>query len=206
MRVDLLEETESHPGDSRVLYHYTGTFDEVAKALRIGLTELVNDHRVVVHPFFGDPDIPYNFPDVFVLMPFSTEMDPIYEDHIKEVAKRLGLKCERADSSSRSENIVKGIWKCIFHSKVVICDCTARNPNVFYELGIAHTVGKPTVLLAQTETELPFDIRNVRTIFYDYSPRGVRDLESKLTEALTDLLAGDSRSEQHVRGDGVHGA
>jgi hypothetical protein len=38
------------------------------------------------------------------------------------------------------------VWNSIYSSSIIIADCTGRNPNVFYELGIAHTLGKPVIL------------------------------------------------------------
>jgi hypothetical protein len=79
---------------------------------------------------------------------------------------------------------MKDVWSAIYYSEVVIADCTGRNPNVFYEIGIAHTLGKETVLIAQQIDDIPFDVRHIRSIVYEYTPRGVREFEKKLEETL----------------------
>jgi len=57
--------------------------------------------------------------------------------------------------------------QAIERAAVVIAEITPRNPNVFYEVGYAHALGKPTILLARRGSELPFDIRSYRVVFYD---------------------------------------
>ena len=90
----------------------------------------------------------------------------------------------RADDLSGAETIVNEIWSFISHAAVVIADCTGRNPNVFYEIGIAHTVGVPVILIAQDLADVPFDLRHQRVIDYRYTPPGMKDFEQSLTDAL----------------------
>ena len=52
------------------------------------------------------------------------------------------------------------------HARVVVADLTGRNPNVFYELGIAHQQVKPVIQLAQRLADVPFDVRHLRTVIY----------------------------------------
>ena len=79
---------------------------------------------------------------------------------------------------------MKDVWSAIYYSEAVIADCTGRNPNVFYEIGIAHTLGRKTVLIAQQIDDIPFDVRHIRSIIYEYTPRGVREFEKKLEDTL----------------------
>lgn len=44
---------------------------------------------------------------------------------------------------------------------------TTRNPNVFYELGLAHALKKPVVLVSSNESDVPFDLKHIRVIYYD---------------------------------------
>ena len=124
----------------------------------------------------------------FVLMPFSGEMRPVYEDHVKLVVEALGLTCTRADEILGGGPITSDIWEKICRSRVIVADLSGRNPNVFYELGIAHALGKDVVLLSQGTTDLPFDIRNLRCISYAYTPRGMKELESQLKATIEGLL------------------
>jgi hypothetical protein len=155
--------------------------------LTVDLVELPKEAKP--EAFFGLP-IPSNrWPQVFVAMPFLKEIDPIYRDHITEVVKnKLTKTLGRADDFYSIHEIMKDVWSAIYYSEVVIADCTGRNPNVFYEIGIAHTLGKKTVLIAQQMDDIPFDVRHIRNIIYEYTPRGVRQFEKTLEETLRVLF------------------
>jgi DNA-binding NtrC family response regulator len=77
----------------------------------------------------------------FVLMPFATSSDlqNVYFDHVKPTIERLQLRCERADDIHGISGVMQSVWEGINRARIVIADMTERNPNVFYELGIAHT-------------------------------------------------------------------
>lgn len=141
-----------------------------------------------LRPFFGAPDRHSSLrSNVFVLMPFDAELKPVYEDHIVNTCKGLGLTCKRADDFFRASRIMQDVWSAIFMADWIIADCTGRNPNVFYEMGIAHTMGKKMILITQREEDVPFDIRYIRYLKYDYNPRGMKALEQALTNALTTM-------------------
>ncbi|MEM9216867.1 MAG: hypothetical protein AAGD25_21270 [Cyanobacteria bacterium P01_F01_bin.150] len=119
-----------------------------------------------------------------MIMPFRNSLEPIYTDHILKVVDELGLSCERGDDFFSSQSIIDEIWAAIFFSKICIADCTGRNPNVFYELGMAHTVGKSVILITQSIEDIPFDIRHRRSIIYEYTPRGMEKFEKSLRKTL----------------------
>jgi len=125
--------------------------------------------------------------DLFVLMPFAAVMEEIYAVHIRKVAKRMGLKLGRADDFFTSTPIMEDVWNAIHNSQIIIADCTGRNANVFYELGIAHTLRKPTILITQDENDVPFDLRHLRYILYKFTPSGMRGFEKVLQQAITSL-------------------
>jgi len=133
---------------------------------------------------FGRPDRDKQWPDVFVLMPFAGEFQPLYLDHIIPVCERSGMSVGRADDFFHTTAVISDIWSAIHGAKVILADCTTKNPNVFYEIGIAHTLGKDTILLTQTMDDIPFDLRHLRVIVYNFTPRGARDLESKLEATI----------------------
>jgi hypothetical protein len=143
---------------------------------------------VVCTPLFGRPSQSPTPAEVFVLMPFTDALKPVYEDHMKAVAASLGRTIARADDFFAANSVISDVWNAIYQARVLIADCTGRNPNVFYELGIAHTLGKPVVLIAQSTDDIPFDIRHIRTILYNFTPRGMRDFESALAATLTSEL------------------
>ena len=155
----------------------TPLIGQVQHALMVSLSDLssVTPNSVVAHPFFGRPQALKSKPDVFVLMPFREELKPIYDDHIKKIARKLKLKVARADDFFTTESVMTDIWNAIAACRIVIADCTGKNPNVFYEIGIAHTIGRPTVLISQNIDDVPFDLRHVRCVVYKCTPRGMTD-------------------------------
>jgi hypothetical protein len=172
------------------LFVATLLVEEVQNALDISLSELakLKGDYVLATPFFGVPKplhlTPDVIPDVFVLMPFSEALNPIYEDHIKAISVELGLKVMRADDVFAAGPIIDDIWSLIYSSKIIIADCTGRNPNVFYEIGIAHTIGSKVILISQDREDIPFDLRHIRCIIYQYNPRGMELFNEKLRRTL----------------------
>jgi hypothetical protein len=165
--------------------------EKLQLALDVSLREIaqLNDHSsMVVNPLFGRPGESPQSVDLFVLMPFATTFQPIYEDHIKKVAVELALSVARADDFFSKKSIVDDIWRALNSAKLVVADCTGRNPNVFYEIGMAHVVGKPVILLAQDKKDVPFDLLHLRHIQYKYTPRGMAQMEKDLADAIKVLL------------------
>lgn len=139
---------------------------------------------MTVYPFFGVPNFVPDKPDLFVAMPFKKELQHIYTDNICGVAERIGLKVARADNFFTANSIMSDIWSAINAAKIVLADCTGKNPNVFYEMGIAHTVGKPLILISQNDDDVPFDLRHVRYIMYNCTPEGLLKLNFDMSNAL----------------------
>ena len=83
---------------------------------------------------------------------------------------------------------VDEIWALIIRSRFIVADCTGRNPNVFYEIGIAHTIGKPVIAITQSTTDVPFDLTHRRYIEYEMTPRGMAKFEDSLARTLSDLM------------------
>lgn len=155
-------------------------------ALGVSLTALARSVRyrtMMVTPQFSfcRPTIDT---DIFVLMPFNPEFDEVYEDVIKQVGIKLKLGVSRADELFGPRSIVTDIWSSLVSAKVVVADCTQRNPNVFYEIGLAHAIGKPVVLLAQNDSDVPFDLRHIRYIKYSLTPRGAKALLTRLSKSI----------------------
>jgi hypothetical protein len=140
-----------------------------------------------VKPIFDKPSSSLKS-DIFVVMPFKQEMRPVYEGHIRNVCQSMDLSSTRASDFFGANEIMHDIWSAIFLCRCVIADCTDRNPNVFYEMGIAHTLGRPVILITQREQDVPFDIRHIRFIKYNYTPRGMKELESDLKSMLLTQL------------------
>lgn len=115
----------------------------------------------------------------FVLMPFAPEFEDVYKIGIKEACHLAGAYCERVDEQFFSERILDRIYNQIAKADLVIADMTGRNPNVFYEVGYAHALGKPTVLLTQKVEDIPFDLKHFPHIVYEGKIGSLRDGLSK---------------------------
>jgi hypothetical protein len=159
---------------------------KIQLALDVSLHELtrLGSSAIISTPYFGKPRSASEGADLFVLMPFDAQLKPVYEDHIAASARELGLRAARGDDFFTSHSVMGDIWTAIMSARAVIADCTGRNPNVFYEIGLAHAVGKPVILITQNNDDVPFDIRHLRYIQYDYTPRGMHIFEKRLTDAL----------------------
>jgi hypothetical protein len=112
----------------------------------------------------------------------------VYRDHITKVASDLGLVAKRGDDFFSSHHVMSDIWRAIWFSQVIVADCTARNPNVFYEIGVAHTIGKPVILITQNDDDVPFDLRAISYIKYEFKPRGMEVFEARLRSTIQTVL------------------
>lgn len=120
---------------------------------------------------------------VFVLMPFSQDLEPVF-DAIREAADAAGLRSFRADAISAAGSIIDQIFESIAKSGLIVADLTGRNQNVMYELGLANAMGKDTVLLSQDIQDVPFDVRDQRVLMYKPSLKSMHELRQRLTEAF----------------------
>jgi hypothetical protein len=123
---------------------------------------------------------------VAVMMPFAAEFDPVY-DTLRDAAAAAGLRCRRADDIWENPAVIQDVVSLIDRSRLVICDCTTRKPNVFYEIGIAHTLGRDVILIAQAEADIPFDLRHLRYVRYLNNEEGRAALATRLQERLAQL-------------------
>jgi hypothetical protein len=103
----------------------------------------------------------------FVLMPFGAPFDEYYRKIFRPAIRKAGLNAVRADTLFRPAPIMEDIWRFVRQAKVLLAELTGKNPNVFYELGLAHAIGKPVVLVSNKLDHVPFDLRGLRTIIYD---------------------------------------
>ncbi|GEM_PF-1840360 len=120
----------------------------------------------------------------FVVMPFAAEFNDIYMLGIREVAEELGLVAERADEIHHNDSIPDVIRHRINRADVVIAETSTHNPNVYYEVGLAHGVGKPTILLCKDAGAIPFDLAAINHIVYS----SITDLRELLAQRLRSTL------------------
>lgn len=123
-------------------------------------------------------------PKAFVVMQFAEPYDTFYKEVIQQMATSAGFDVIRIDEKAGPGVIFQDIQREIEDSDVVIAEITPTNPNVFYELGYAHALKKPTILLAQRGAELPFDIRSFRVVFYNDTIGGKAEVERNLQSHL----------------------
>lgn len=108
---------------------------------------------------------PVNSKLVSFMMPFSGAFTSVYQD-VKAVLEADGYQCQRADDMWVHAHIMTDIIELLCTSAVIVCDLSGKNPNVFYEAGIAHTLGKEVVLITQSYDDVPFDLRPIRYLHY----------------------------------------
>ncbi len=135
---------------------------------------------MAIAPVFGRPRQPEEKIDVFVLMPFNPKMEKVYSNHIKNLGNELGLAIRRADDNFTPKPFMEKVWDGICAAKLILADCTEKNPNVFYEIGIAHAVGKKVLLITRSDKDIPSDIKHFEYIQYIYDPEGTEKLIEKL--------------------------
>lgn len=156
--------------------------------MKIILEELGEDAPLSLYnPVFRGRNFKVNPELTFVLMPFAEKFEPIYNEIVKPVVEQFGLTCVRADNLYRSKPIMEDIWKFLNEARIVIADVTGKNPNVFYEIGLAHAIGKEVIIISQTIDDIPFDLRHLRSFIYQDSVAGFRKLEHQLTQSLSTI-------------------
>lgn len=146
--------------------------------------QLQSNGRVVVR----NVKIHSQQPACFVVMQFTDEFNALYREVIKPTCEAFGYKVIRADDTYTSGLIINDITKSIQEASVVIADITPNNPNVFYEVGYSHGIGKATILLSDKKRErLPFDVSGFRTLFYDNTIAGKSEVEERLKKHLENI-------------------
>ncbi|MFA0146340.1 hypothetical protein [Vibrio lentus] len=120
---------------------------------------------------------------VFVLTPFHPRFDSQYQV-IRNTISNFGFSCVKGDDSKMSSAILSHIVSEIASSRVVVANLSGRNPNVFYELGIAHALGKPVLLVSETLDGIPFDIQSQRILTFTTENELASNLERWFIETV----------------------
>jgi len=126
----------------------------------------------------------------FIMMPFASPIGDYYSKIYEPAIRKAGLRPVRADSEIfGAGKIMDQIWSGINSAKVLVAELTKRNPNVFYELGLAHALKKPVVLVSSNEEDVPFDLKHIRVIYYDVTdPFWGSKLLDKVAENILSAL------------------
>ena len=123
---------------------------------------------------------------VTVMMPFSAEFEPVFQA-LQRACEEIGLQCLNANQVWEESEIIQDVFGLIYRSAVVICDFTNRNPNVFYEAGIAHTLGRPVIPITQNKDHVPFDVGAHRYAHYLPNAEGLAELQKTVQNRLATL-------------------
>ena len=146
-------------------------------------TRLSSEKDTSVNSLFINRDFKIKEKYCFVLMPFLLEWSDSLYKHLKQILYSKEYSCERADDLYGSD-VLEDIWIAINTAELIIADITSKNPNVFYEIGIAHTLGKKVILLTQSTDDIPFDFKRFRHIIYKDNTDGFNVLEKEIPKYL----------------------
>lgn len=136
-------------------------------------------------------DIPEDDPEddlIAVMMPFHDAFSPVYEA-IKQACSVSSFRCLRADDIWKESVIMQDIFSLIYHAKSVVVDFSGKNPNVMYETGIAHTLGKVVIPITQNMSDIPSDMRHHRALHYLCNREGLAVLTNQLAAKIRSIRA-----------------
>lgn len=126
---------------------------------------------------------------VFSIMPFGGYFNQYYEEIYCPAIKEAGLDFKRADDLYRPSAIVHDIWQYTKECKLVLADLTGKNPNVLYELGLAHAIAKPGIIITESLDDIPFDLRSLRIIEYNKNAHNWGELlKVKITKSIREVM------------------
>ena len=122
-------------------------------------------------------------------MPFAPKFDDVWS-FVREPLELAGYEATRADKDPSLGNVMADVVGRILHADLILADLTGTNPNVLYELGLAHASNKPTVLISQSIEDVPFDLRGYSIFLYGMEWARVKPLQQEIRRAPEDLASG----------------
>ena len=126
-------------------------------------------------------------------MPFDKEFDAVYEGFIKPALEEAGFEVDRADNIESQQNILRDIIEKIDQSALIIADLTGANPNVFYELGLTHAIRRPVILITQSVSDVPFDLKSYRLLEYSTHFQDIEKAKGQLASYARGFATGSLR-------------
>jgi len=125
----------------------------------------------------------------FIVMPFSLDWSDAVHQTLSSACKSLAVQPIRGDDMFTPTDILVDIWQSINSADFVIADISGKNPNVLYELGIAHTLAKPVLIISQSANDIPIDLSTRRIIIYGRNEGLWQEtLSNKVTKAIQEIL------------------
>jgi hypothetical protein len=134
---------------------------------------------------FAIPNKQQNEKLVTVMLPFKLQKS---FEAVKIACNNLGLDCSKADDIWENPTFIQDIFDLIFTCRVVVADLTGKNQNIFYEVGIAHTLGKTVVPITQSMADVPSDLGHHRALLYCPNEQGYKDLTTEIEKRLKTLF------------------
>ena len=154
------------------------------------------DRSMRVIPYFQERRFELDSRRCFVIMPFRPEWaNRIYNRVLKPTCEACDLDVVRADDMFGHE-VMEDVWRALNEAFVIIADVTGRNANVFYELGIAHTLGKNVIVITQHEEDIPFDIARFRYIKYADNLDGYEILQQQIPRFVAQIRSPAERRKR----------
>ena len=151
------------------------------------LQELPESPAFEVHPsIFRLPERGVEADLVSVMMPFQPAFNDVFTS-VSTACNQLGLRCLNANQVWEESEIIQDIFSLLYRSKIVVCDFSGRNSNVFYEAGVAHTLGRAVIPIVQDVNDIPFDLRHHRHVIYTNDAQGLTSLHDQITPRLATL-------------------
>lgn len=137
-------------------------------------------------------------------MPFSAtescseeKWEEIYKHLFKKTIEEAGYACERS-SPIKGGALIKNIIQQLYTAEIVLADLTDSNANVFYELGVRHSLKKRTIMVAYENHHLPSDISGYGVIFYSPDLRGGEDFKDKIHKRINEIEQNPEKSDNPV--------
>lgn len=147
--------------------------------IKIGKIKKLDHGQVFTkHDFDVEDDL------CFVLMPFLEPFERIYKNHVKPTLEKSGFRVMISSDIFASTAIIQDIWEHINKANLIVADLTGKNPNVFYELGIAHSLGKHVIIITQNANDIPFDLKHLRYFSYADNEEGMMILSATLDNVV----------------------
>jgi hypothetical protein len=176
----------SHPKSLDDVTDFLDNNYPVANTISVSTAPTQSTTSIVFTPsIFQIPETEVENDLVSVMMPFSG-FDDVHQGIIR-ACNNAGYRCQRADDIWEHATILQDIFSLIYRSKIVIADFSGRNPNVMYEVGIAHTLGKIVIPISQTLEHIPSDLQGHRIQQYLKNSEGINSLERNLTDKLNHI-------------------
>lgn len=140
----------------------------------------------------------------FTIMPYGDWFDIYYNEIYAPAITEAGLVAKRADDLYRPSSIVHDIWQYTKECQLVLADLTGKNPNVLYELGLAHAIAKPVILIVESMEDIPYDLRALRIIEYNKNAHNWGELlKEKIINAIIEIILAPTKAVPHAFLDAI---